>query len=80
MFIVVGIVVSDRIWHVVVFKIEEESNSIWYHFLLKLCELLRVDNGEGFCFMSHNENSVKEALKALMCKAEIRICAQIVYE
>lgn len=80
MLIVVGIFASDRIWFVAVYEIEKESNSTWYHFLLKLCELLRVYNKEGFCFMSHSENSVKEALKALMCRAEIRICAHTVYE
>lgn len=78
--IVVRIVAINRIWLVAVYGIEEESNSTWYHLLLKLCELLRVDNGEGFCFMSHGGNSVKEALKALMCKVEIGIYVQTVYE
>lgn len=80
MLIVIGIVASNRIWPVAVYEIKEESNSTWYHFLLKLYELLRVDNGEGFYFMSHGENSVKEALKALMCNADIGICAKTVYE
>ncbi|GAY69181.1 hypothetical protein CUMW_270020, partial [Citrus unshiu] len=76
----VGIDANDGIWPVAVYEVEEESNSTWYHFLLKLGEVLRVENGEGFCFISDGENGVEDALEALMCRAEIRICAQTVYE
>ncbi|XP_024948537.1 uncharacterized protein LOC102622519 isoform X2 [Citrus sinensis] len=76
----VGIDANDGIWPVAVYEVEEESNSTWYNFLLKLGEMLRVDNGEGFCFISDGENGVEDALEALMCRAEIRICAQTVYE
>lgn len=76
----VGIDANDGIWPVAVYEVEEESNSTWYHFFLKLGEVLRVDNGEGFCFISDGENGVEDALEALMCRAEIRICAQTVYE
>ncbi|GAY67827.1 hypothetical protein CUMW_259550 [Citrus unshiu] len=70
----VGIDANDGIWPVAVYEVEEESNSTWYNFLLKLGEMLRVDNGED------GENGVEDALEALMCRAEIRICAQTVYE
>lgn len=75
----VGIDANNGIWPVAVYEVEEESNSTWYHFLLKLGEVLRVDNGEGFCFMSDGENGVDEALESVVCRAENRICAQTVY-
>lgn len=47
---------KNGIWPIALYKVQQESKCTWYDFLTKLDEVLRLDNDEGFCFMSDGEN------------------------